>query len=159
MAPDEEELSEAANNMNVEGSEAILNFCQLSDQLIASATAADLPEESNDKDDSTTQAPLVPLPVRPSTITVPPSTSTCLQTQSTLALKISIPLEKLFVYPTETEMESSCVLGSFWNGGMKNLEREMEAYEILLAAEAGEAAAEYEDDTQSQSANAMDETA
>ena len=162
--PDEEESSEAADNLQVEGPEALLNFRQLSDQLIASATAADLPvpKESNNEDNSTMQAPAlgwVPPPVR-STIIIPPSTSTHPQTQSAPARKISIALEKLFVYPTETEAESLQVLGSFWNGGMSNLAREMEVYEVLLVLEAGEAAAEYEDDhTQSQSANAMDESA
>ena len=50
------------------------------------------------------------------------------------------------MYPTETEAESLQVLGSFWNGGMSNLAREMEVYEVLLVSEAGEAATKYEDD-------------
>lgn len=48
---------------------------------------------------------------------------------------------------------------SFWRGGIANLGKEMEAYEILLAAEAGAAASEGGGDGQTLTASdAMDQS-
>jgi hypothetical protein len=47
--------------------------------------------------------------------------------------KTSIPLKILFKYPTDgidLPLDSDGV-DSFWRGGVQNLEKEMEAYELL----------------------------
>ena len=46
--------------------------------------------------------------------------------------KTSIPLEILFKYPTITDLPlDESGMNSFWKGGIQNLEKEMEAYELL----------------------------
>jgi hypothetical protein len=44
---------------------------------------------------------------------------------------LSIPLKILFDYPAGTELPSEGI-NSFFRGGIENLEKEMEAYDILL---------------------------
>ena len=73
-----------------------------------------------------------PPPLR---ITVPPLNSAiCL---ATVLVKVSIPLKTLFKYPTVAEPPSDG-MNTFWNGGIRNLEKEMEAYELLSSAVTGE---------------------
>ncbi|KAF8165802.1 hypothetical protein B0H34DRAFT_763223 [Crassisporium funariophilum] len=117
MGPGEE--SEAATELGINGLEELLNFCQLSEQLIAGAIA----ENMSDDDDLPAVAsfPILPPPVLP-TITIPPS-STRLPAQVTTVQKISIPLEKLFKYPTGFNHEEVSIqaMSFFWNGGIENL--------------------------------------
>ncbi|KAG5649883.1 hypothetical protein H0H81_001649 [Sphagnurus paluster] len=48
--------------------------------------------------------------------------------------KISVPLQQLFIYPPASDTHTAAKgLGFFWNGGIRNLERERKAYEVLLA--------------------------
>ncbi|KAF8269571.1 ribonuclease H-like domain-containing protein [Lactarius quietus] len=67
-------------------------------------------------------------------ITIPPLNLASLSPQAAQHKKTSIPLEILFQYPTDTDLPSEG-MNSFWRGGVENLEKEMEAYEILNANE------------------------
>jgi len=51
--------------------------------------------------------------------------------------KTSIPLKILFKYPAATDLplDESVRMNSFWRGGIQNLEKEMEAYELLSLSE------------------------
>ena len=50
--------------------------------------------------------------------------------------KTSIPLKILFKYPTATDLPlDESRMNSFWKGGIQNLEKEMEAYELLSLSE------------------------
>jgi hypothetical protein len=44
------------------------------------------------------------------------------------------PLKILFDYPTDIDVPSE-EMNTFWRGGIENLEKEMEAYEILNSSE------------------------
>ena len=117
-----------ANNHDFSEPDDLLDFSELSEQLIASAAAA-----SHDKDvgdDNDDEFP----PIPPLTITIPPLSSTTLSNQATRVKKTSIPLEVLFEYPTDADPPAEG-LNSFWKGGIENLEKEMEAYEILCSNE------------------------
>ena len=46
--------------------------------------------------------------------------------------KTAIPLKLLFLFPTDRNSPSTGT-DYFWQGGIKNLDKEMEAYEILCA--------------------------
>lgn len=65
------------------------------------------------------------------TITVPPlNPATCLARP--VAVKVSIPLKTLFRYPTDATVDPpSEGMNRFWRGGIQNLDKEMEAYELL----------------------------
>jgi hypothetical protein len=73
----------------------------------------------------TVQAPSGPL-----MITIPPLNSATLTPRATQAKKTCILLEILFDYPVNIDMASEG-MNSFWRGGIENLEKEMEAYDIL----------------------------
>jgi hypothetical protein len=46
--------------------------------------------------------------------------------------KTSIPLKTLFKYPAATDLSlDESGMNSFWKGGIQNLEKELEAYELL----------------------------
>ncbi len=69
-------------------------------------------------------------------ITIPPLHSAALSDQATQAKKTSIPLKILFKYPTDTDADLPTKgMNLFWKGGIQNLEKEMEAYEILCSSE------------------------
>ena len=108
-----------------------LDFDQLSERLIAGAASA-----SGDKDvgdaDSDDELPSTIMPVPPLTITIPPLYSATRSAQSnTLApVIVSIPLRILFKYPLEKDPPSDG-MNTFWRGGIQNLDRELEAYDLL----------------------------
>ena len=104
-----------------------LDFDQLSEQLIAGAVSANADEDIGDAD-ANAPASL--------TITVPPLNPAI--RLAPVPVKVSIPLRTLFKYPTNVELPSADGMNAFWNGGIKNLEKEMEAYELLSSAVAGE---------------------
>lgn len=54
--------------------------------------------------------------------------------QSTAIPKTTIPLKMLFIFPTD---KNSLSIGMeyFWQGGIKNLDTEMGAYELLSSSE------------------------
>ena len=87
-------------------------FCQLSEQLIARAAAASIPETLD-------RIQLVPAPLaRPTITTTTPNDSA--------TRKVSIPLVKLFKYPTDESDGVAALLNRldyFWKGGIMNLEK------------------------------------
>ena len=116
----------------------LLNFDQLSERLIMGAVSANADKDvGNDLDENELpQAPAVTVQAlsgRPSTIpmiTIPPLDSATLSPHATQAKKTCIPLEILFDYPVNIDMALEG-MNLFWRGGIKNLEKEMEAYNIL----------------------------
>ena len=94
---------EASDYLQIKGSnsESLLDFRQLSGQLIASANVANLTDNSNDDQLISPSSLAVP----PVTIRIPPSTqpssapaSATMIQELPLQQKISIPLNKLFIY-------------------------------------------------------------
>jgi hypothetical protein len=107
----------------------VLDFDQLAMQLIKEA------KDDLDSDDDEPPPPLtIRLPLQAIHAALPAATPQ----QPTIIPKTAIPLESLFIFPTNRESPSSG-MDYFWQGGIKNLDREMEAYEILC--EASESAA------------------
>jgi hypothetical protein len=74
----------------------------------------------------------VQAPSGPLTITIPPRAlnPATLSPQATQVKRTCIPLKILFDYPTDVDMPLEG-MNSFWRGGIENLEKEMEAYDIL----------------------------
>lgn len=114
-----------------------LDFDQLSNHLIAGAASANSDKDVGDVgDDELPLTVIVPdaLAPRPPpqvrlTITIPPLPSASHSAQPT-PVKVSIPLRNLFKYPTNDDLPSDG-MSSFWRGGVQNLEKELEAYELL----------------------------
>ena len=51
-------------------------------------------------------------------------------------MNVSIPLKTLFEYPTDATVDPPLEgMNKFWRGGIQNLDKEMEAYELLAAGE------------------------
>ncbi|KAF8256976.1 hypothetical protein EI94DRAFT_1761551, partial [Lactarius quietus] len=116
--------------------DGLMDFNQLSERLIARAVSASLDRDvGDDYDDSNEFPPGNTTPVASGSlmITIPPLNSASLSPQAAQHKKTSIPLEILFQYPTDTDLPSEG-MNSFWRG-VENLEKEMEAYEILNANE------------------------
>lgn len=109
-----------------------LDFDQLSERLIANAASANGDKDVGDADASDDELPSTIMPVPPLTITIPPLNSATRSVQSnTLApVIVSIPLRKLFKYPLEKDPPSDG-MNTFWRGGIRNLDRELEAYDLL----------------------------
>jgi hypothetical protein len=127
------EPGSAADHLNIgDDSDDLLNFDQLSEHLIAGAAAANGDKDIGDDDDD--ELPPTASVRPPLTITIPPLNSATLSNQATQVKKTSIPLQILFKYPTDTDPPSDG-MNSFWKGGIQNLEKEMEAYEILSSSE------------------------
>jgi hypothetical protein len=108
-----------------------LDFDQLCAHLIESAASANFDRDvgdSNEDDEFSASTP--PPPLR---ITIPPLISATLSdAQRAPVKKTSIPLEILFKYPTTADPPlDESGMNSFWQGGIQNLEKEMEAYELL----------------------------
>jgi len=76
----------------------------------------------------------VQAPSGPLIITIHPLNSATPSSQATQVKKTCIPLEILFDYPNNTDLPSEG-MNSFWRGGIENLEKEMEVYEILNSSE------------------------
>jgi hypothetical protein len=109
-----------------------LDFDQLSEQLIAGAASANVDRDIGDNDDNLNDKP------PPLRITIPPLNSATLSAHdSHRATPVrKIPLKILFKYPAATDLsldESESGMNSFWRGGIQNLDKEMEAYELLVS--------------------------
>ena len=107
-----------------------LDFNQLSTHLIENAASANADRDVGDDDTNENDefSAAQPPPLR---ITIPPLNSATLSdAQRTQVKKTSIPLKNLFNYPTTTDLDDSG-MNTFWKGGIQNLEKEMEAYELL----------------------------
>jgi len=131
--------------------EGLLDFDQLSDHLIAGAVSANGERDVGDVDENELPQIVPDVPaLRPShpqpslTISIPPVNSATLScsaqpTANPMLVKVSIPLKILFKYSTNVNLpqpEASDGMNTFWRGGIQNLEKEMEAYELLtLGAE------------------------
>ena len=120
-----------------EQEDELMDFGQLSERLITGAASAGLDRDVGDDYSDPDELPAdIVVPVPPPSqsaslmITIPPLNSATLSPQATPLKKTCIPLEILFEYPTDTELPSEGI-NSFWRGGIENLEREMDAYEIL----------------------------
>jgi hypothetical protein len=123
-----------------------LDFDQLSERLIAGAASASGDKDVGDVDasDDSDELPSTIMPVPPLTITIPPLNSATRSVQSnTLApVIVSIPLRILFKYPPEKDPPSDG-MNTFWRGGIQNLDRELEAYDLLSGSrEPGDSLAE-----------------
>ena len=129
------EPGSAADHLDLGDSDDLLDFDQLSGDLIAGAAAANADKDVGDDYDDDENPPTAPsVPALPLTITIPPLNSATLPDQATHINKTSIPLQILFKYPTNADQLSDG-MNSFWKGGIQNLEKEMEAYEILSSSE------------------------
>ncbi|KIL54278.1 hypothetical protein M378DRAFT_1059173 [Amanita muscaria Koide BX008] len=106
-----------------------LDFDQLSERLIAGAASANVDKDIGDGYDDTNEFPPA-VTVQALTITIPPLTSATPSSQATQVKRTCIPLEILFDYPTDID-PPSVGMNSFWRGGIENLEKEMEVYDIL----------------------------
>ena len=108
-----------------------LDFDQLSAHLIEGAASANIDRDVGDGDDSDSDE--LPVSAAPLRITIPPLNSTTLSDAHRAPVKkTSIPLKILFKYPTATDLPlDESGMNSFWKGGIQNLEKEMEAYELL----------------------------
>jgi hypothetical protein len=114
-----------------------LDFDQLSEQLIAGALSASGDKDVGDTDDDELPSTVTP-PAPPLTITIPPLNlaTRSAPSQHSTAVKVSIPLKILFKYPTDRDPPSDG-MNTFWKGGIRNLEKELEAYELLLSRLSG----------------------
>ncbi|KAF8804447.1 hypothetical protein BYT27DRAFT_7258919 [Phlegmacium glaucopus] len=132
----EQEPDSVADHLDIGDHDDLLDFHQLSEHLIAGAASANGDKDIGDDYDADELPPAVTVraPSGPFTITIPPLNSATLSAQATQAKKTCIPLEILFNYPTAMDLPSEGV-NSFWRGGIENLEKEMEAYEILNSSE------------------------
>jgi hypothetical protein len=118
--------------------EDVLDFDQLAEQLIEDAIADPDGDSDLDLDDN---EPPAPTPAPPLTIRLPfeaiqvalpvltPQRPTAMQ-------KTAIPLNSLFIFPTDRNSPSTEPgIDYFWQGGIKNLDSEMEACEILCTSQ------------------------
>ena len=125
---------------DLEQENELMDFDQLSEHLIAGAASAgldiDVGDDYNDPDELPAD---IVIPARSGSlmITIPPINSATLSPQATPLKKTCIPLEILFEYPADTDLPSE-TMNSFWKGGIENLKREMDAYEILANGEASD---------------------
>jgi hypothetical protein len=116
-----------------------MDFNWLSESLIAGAASANLDKDignlgdPNDSDSELPSVITVQASSGPLTITIPPLNLATLTPQATQVKKTCIPLQILFDYPANMDVTNlpSEGMNSFWRGGIENLEKEMEAYEIL----------------------------
>ena len=108
-----------------------LDFDQLSDSLIAGAASANGDRDVGDVDDDE-PPPHTPMIL---TITVPPLDPSAPRQLPSGLVKVAIPLKILFNYPTTESDPPPEGLNTFWQGGIQNLEKEMEAYELLSSDE------------------------
>jgi hypothetical protein len=117
--------------------EDVLDFNQLAEQLIEDA-AADL---DSDLDKDPTESP--PLMIRLLVHAVQAALPNPTPQQPTSVLKTAIPLKSLCIFPTDRNSPSTS-MDYFWQGGIKNLDKEREAYDILCTSQ--EAAGKIEKD-------------
>jgi hypothetical protein len=108
--------------------EDVLDFDQLAEQLIEEA-AAD-PDSDSDSEDDEPPPPAPPLTIRLSLHAIQAALPT--PQRPVVVPKTAIPLKSLFIFPTNRDSPSTG-MDYFWQGGIKNLDQEMEAYDILSA--------------------------
>jgi hypothetical protein len=107
--------------------EDVLDFDQLAEQLIEEAA------NDTDSDSDTDDPSSAPVPTPSLTIRLPVQAIQAALPDSTLPKPVSktaIPLKLLFTFPADRNSPSTG-MDYFWKGGIKNLDKEMEAYEIL----------------------------
>jgi hypothetical protein len=107
-----------------------LDFNQLSERLIAGAASANSDKDVGDADASDDELPSTIMPVPPLTITIPPLNLATRSALSNTPVTVSIPLRILFKYPTDKDLPSDG-MNTFWRGGIQNLDRELEVYDLL----------------------------
>ena len=131
---DQPEESDDLDIVNNDDDQDPLDFNQLSTRLIEGAASANVDKDVGDNDDDSESEP--PPPLR---ITIPPLNSATLNpAQRAPVRKTSIPLKTLFIYPAAADLPldgSRLGMNSFWKGGIQNLEKEMEAYDLLSLSE------------------------
>ena len=128
------------SNLNGDDSESdledLLDFNQLSEHLIMGAASANVDKDVGDDNDDDNDDSEPPPPLR---ITIPPLNSANRdhdEHRATPVKKTSIPLKTLFIYPVAAiDPLDESGMNLFWKGGIQNLEKEMEAYELLSAGE------------------------
>jgi hypothetical protein len=115
-----------------ESGEDVLDFDQLADQLIEDAVA-NLDSDSNNDDESEPPPPsfMIRLPLQAVRAALPVPTPPRRPTKTAIALK------SLFIFPTDRNSPSTG-MDYFWQGGIKNLDKEMEAYELLCSSQAAD---------------------
>ncbi|KIL60077.1 hypothetical protein M378DRAFT_14359 [Amanita muscaria Koide BX008] len=111
------------------------------DHFDVGAASANADKDVGDDHDNTNELPpavTVQAPSGPLTITIPPLNSysvTLSPHAATQVKKTCICLEILFDYPTDIDPVPLEGMSSFWRGGVENLEKEMEAYNLLNLSE------------------------
>ena len=129
-SPEDDSEESDISNLNSDDQDP-LDSDQLSTHLIESAASANADRDVGDDDTNENDEFPASNPPPPLRITIPPlNSATLTNTQQTQVKKTSIPLKILFKYPTTTDLDESG-MNSFWKGGIQNLEKEMEAYELL----------------------------
>jgi hypothetical protein len=124
-----------ANDFDTGDFEDVLDFEQLTEQLIEDA-AAEINSDSDTEDDELLP-PALPLTIRLSLHAIrsalpdPPPPQ-----PANAAPKTAILLKSLFIFPTSRDSPSPGI-DYFWKGGIENLDKEMEAYEILCSGQEG----------------------
>jgi hypothetical protein len=102
--------------------EDVLDFDQLAEQLIEDAASNNVDEPDTDEE----------FPLPPLTIRLPlHAIQSALQTTPSAAPKI--PLKSLFIFPEDSSAPSE--MEYFWEGGIQNLDKEMEVYEALCSSQ------------------------
>jgi hypothetical protein len=118
-------------DFDIEDDEEVLDFNQLANQLIGEANA-DLDSDSDTDDD---EPPPPPLTIRPPLHAIHAALPNPTQRRRPATdPKTAIPLKLLFIYPTD---HPSTGMDYFWQGGIENLDKEMNAYEILCSGQEG----------------------
>jgi len=102
------------------------NFDDLTRRLVRASEAAD---EDDDSDDLHI-IPTIRVPPRPQPANSEPSTTVTQRPPSHL-----IPLKSLFDYTMDSDANAGAGLDFYWKGGLKNLNRELAAYELLCEEE------------------------
>ena len=130
--PDNDGLTSTVDHFDIgDQDNDLLDFDPLSERLIAGAASANADKDvGNDLYENELPLAVTVQAHGPLMITIPPLNSATLRPQATRAKKTCIPLEILFDYPVNIGMASEG-MNSFWRGGIENLEKEMEAYDIL----------------------------
>ncbi|GJE84312.1 hypothetical protein PsYK624_003880 [Phanerochaete sordida] len=112
------------------------DFLQLARQLRSEAEAVEADDASPEGADPSAPVEDDNLAAQPAASDTPSETPR--QSQRSRASRTSIPLAQLFAYPNASSSDSQnsaqSALNFFWAGGIKNLEDELAAYEILCPA-------------------------
>jgi hypothetical protein len=106
----------------------VLEFSELAEELIKEA-AEGIDSDSDLDGDDDGPTPSMPVPAPPLTIQFPAHAIQAALPDSMPpqpVLKTAIPLKSLFIFLTNQDSPSTG-LDSFWQGGIKNLAKEMEA--------------------------------